>query len=201
VRHRHKTKIRQRKNVNNRARKWWISPFYHKSDLSCEIMHIPEMLSKLCIGHIIMVFLFYRHSLCWCARVSNACSTWLIFMKASVVGRQVQRNTKHASSLVAAELITDGALTAQLTRDFGPPLYYRDAFGFASRLFSFLRISWIILDDSSCILYRIAYHFSLIWSRDCCYEQDMRILFDFQHLFYMVKIIMNCVKYDYIIFI
>lgn len=90
----------ERKNVNNRARKWWILPFYHKSDLSCEIMHIPEMLSKLCIGRIIMVFLFYRHSLCWCARVSNACSTWFIFMKACI-GRRSTGAAQHEARVFA----------------------------------------------------------------------------------------------------
>jgi len=64
-----------------------------------------------------MVFLFYRHSVAD-ARVCRTRSTWPVFMKACI-GRQeqLQHNTGHASPLVAAELITNGALTAWLIRD------------------------------------------------------------------------------------
>lgn len=140
------------------------------------------MLSKLCIGRIIMVFLFLS-TLSMLVRVcrTHARRGSYLWKRASVDGRQVQLqcNTKHASSLVAAELITDGCIDGTVNTRLWIAAVLSRRFRVREQV-ALLFKGW--LDDSSCILYQIAYHFSLIRSRDCCYEQDIWG-FDFQHLF------------------
>jgi len=128
-------------------------------------------------------------------------STWPVFMKACI-GRQeqLQHNTGHASPLVAAELITNGALTAWLIRDSRRErLGYRDVFERAKQpAFFFEGSTKLILSD---LLY-----FQLNWSlivsyllrlsylfRECCYEKAryVRIMFNFQHLRFI-----NCNGWD-----
>lgn len=117
-------------------------------------MHISrDAFGTLCFASCNNGLPFFIDTLCrHCAHISNAslysARRSYLWKRVSVDGRQVQPrcNTRHASPLVAAELITDGALTARLIRDsrLWIAVLYRDAaFGFASRLLSFLRIGLI----------------------------------------------------------
>lgn len=145
LRHRHmqKTKTWERKNVNNRAWKRWTLAFFHKSGSSCEIMHTPEMLLKLCIERNNGLSFLSALSV---AGVRSMCGSYL-WKRASVDGRQVQlqRNAGHASPLVAAELITDGALTARLIRD--SRLWIAAIIELLASRLPFRRTGWLTLGD------------------------------------------------------